>query len=118
MTEQDEPPSLENIEARLRDARAREDVGSARGPVGRAASSGMALGLRLGTELVSGLGVGAGLGWALDRWLGTRPWAMVVGLFFGGAAGVVSAYRAVRGLDETVGLGTARERAARSRHDN
>jgi ATP synthase protein I len=28
-----------------------------------------------------------GLGWLLDRWLGTDPWLMVVGLILGAAAG-------------------------------
>jgi ATP synthase protein I len=28
-----------------------------------------------------------GLGWLLDRWLGTQPWLMVVGLVLGAAAG-------------------------------
>ena len=27
------------------------------------------------------------IGWLLDRWLGTRPWLLVVGLVLGGAAG-------------------------------
>lgn len=30
---------------------------------------------------------GLGLGWLLDRWLGTRPWLLVVGLVLGAAAG-------------------------------
>ena len=28
-----------------------------------------------------------GFGWALDRWLGTSPWLLVVGLVLGAAAG-------------------------------
>ena len=28
-----------------------------------------------------------GIGWLLDRWLGTKPWLMVVGLVLGAAAG-------------------------------
>jgi ATP synthase protein I len=30
---------------------------------------------------------GLGLGWLLDRWLGTRPWLLVTGLLLGAAAG-------------------------------
>lgn len=29
----------------------------------------------------------AGAGWLADRWLGTKPWLMVVGLILGAAAG-------------------------------
>jgi ATP synthase protein I len=28
-----------------------------------------------------------GIGWLLDRWLGTNPWLMVVGLILGAAVG-------------------------------
>jgi len=28
-----------------------------------------------------------GVGWLLDRWLGTKPWLMVVGLVLGAVAG-------------------------------
>ena len=28
-----------------------------------------------------------GLGWLLDRWLGTQPWLMVLGLILGAVAG-------------------------------
>jgi F0F1-type ATP synthase assembly protein I len=30
----------------------------------------------------------AGLGWLLDRWLGTKPWILVGGLVLGSAAGL------------------------------
>lgn len=44
------------------------------------------------------------LGWlggrALDRWLGTDPWLMLVGLLFGIAAGFLNLFRAVGMLDE------------------
>ena len=28
-----------------------------------------------------------GAGWLLDRWLGTRPWLLVIGIVLGAAAG-------------------------------
>ena len=34
-----------------------------------------------------------GAGWLLDRWLGTRPWLMVVGLILGAAAGFYEFFR-------------------------
>jgi ATP synthase protein I len=107
--EQDTPPSLEEIDARLRAVRAR-DPAVTDGPGGGSRLAGMGLGLRLATEVVVGVGGGAVLGWGLDRWLGTQPWLMVVFLLLGGAAGVLNAYRAARGLDDTVGLGEAQRR--------
>src|ERR1700756_2371817 len=53
-------------------------------------ASGYALGFRLSSELVGGVLVGAGIGWALDRLLGIRPWGLIVFLLLGFVAGVVN----------------------------
>ena len=57
-------------------------------------TSAFARGFRLSTELVGGVLVGAGLGWLLDRWLGTTPWGLIVFLLLGFAAGVLNVMRA------------------------
>jgi ATP synthase protein I len=57
-------------------------------------ASALARGFRLSTELVAGVLVGAFIGWALDKWLGTTPWGMMVFLLLGFAAGVVNVIRA------------------------
>jgi ATP synthase protein I len=56
---------------------------------------GSALGLatRAITELVVGIAVAMGVGWLLDRWLGTKPWLMLIFLPFGFAAGVMNVMR-------------------------
>ena len=43
------------------------------------------------------------LGWAIDRWLGTRPWGIIVLFFLGVAAGMLNVYRAVSGISTPVG---------------
>ena len=57
-------------------------------------ASGYARGFRLTSELVAGVVVGAGIGWALDRLLGISPWGLIVFLLLGFAAGVVNVIRA------------------------
>lgn len=57
---------------------------------------GLALAGRVGVELVASTIVGAGLGYGLDRWLGTGPWLMIVGLLLGAAAGVLGIIRLVK----------------------
>jgi len=118
MAEQGDPPAFDDLEARLRAARAREDEQAGRGPSARTPTTGLGLGMRLAVEVVVGVGVGAGLGYGLDRWLGSRPWLMVLFLFLGGAAGVMNAYRAAKGLDDTVGLGAARQRQSEQNEKN
>lgn len=43
-------------------------------------------GADIGVHMVVCVLVGGGLGFALDRWLGWTPWAMLVGGFLGFAA--------------------------------
>src|ERR1700758_4496844 len=59
---------------------------------------GLGLVLRIGIELVVAVVVATGFGWAIDRWLGTRPWGMIVLFFLGVAAGMLNVYRAVTGV--------------------
>jgi ATP synthase protein I len=56
-------------------------------------ASGYARGFRLSSELVAGVLVGAGLGWAIDRLLGISPWGLIVFCLLGFAAGVVNVMR-------------------------
>lgn len=110
MAEQEKPSSLEDIEARLRAARGAEDAAKRVGPERSVASSGLGLGFRISIEFVAGVAVGVGIGYAVDRWLGTAPIMMVLFLLLGGAAGVLNAYRAAKGMDESVGLGESQRR--------
>ena len=64
---------------------------------------GLGLGFRIGIELVVAVVVATGLGWAIDRWFGTRPWGMIVLFFLGVAAGMLNVYRAVTGISGAVG---------------
>ena len=63
------------------------------GPTGFA--KGLALATRLGLELVVAVVVGAVLGYGIDRWLGSEPWAIIVGMFLGGITGMLNIYRTV-----------------------
>jgi ATP synthase protein I len=64
---------------------------------------GLGLGVRIGIELVVAVVVATGLGWAIDRWLGTRPWGMISLFFLGVAAGMLNVYRAGTGVSGAVG---------------
>lgn len=43
---------------------------------------------RMVTEMVAGLLIGFGIGYGLDRLLGTTPWLMIIFILLGFAAGV------------------------------
>ena len=50
----------------------------------------------LGLEMGVAVAIGAGIGYALDRWLGTAPWLLLVFLLFGIAAGFKGVIDAAR----------------------
>jgi len=62
-------------------------------PKSGAVGSAMSLGLRAGSEFVSAVIVGLGLGWVLDRALGTNPAFLIVFFLIGVAAGVWNVIR-------------------------
>lgn len=67
-------------------------------PAGNGRGRGTALGeaFKIVAELVVGVIVGGGMGWALDRALGTAPWLMVLFLILGFAAGLSNVVRTAR----------------------
>jgi ATP synthase protein I len=77
-----------------------------------ALQQGLGLGFRIGIELVVAVGVATAVGWAVDRWLGTRPWGIIVLFFLGVAAGMLNVYRAVTGISTAAGSRRAGEGAA------
>jgi len=85
-----------------------------------ALQQGLGLGFRIGIELVAAIVVATGLGWAIDRWFGTRPWGMIVLFFLGVAAGMLNVYRAVTGVKGPVGYprGDQASAGSKSRWDD
>ncbi len=96
---EDKADKAASFEARLSSARLRQgldpspdDSAQAGGPKG---ASPLGVGLRVGVELVSALLVAFAIGWALDRWLHTRPLFLGLSVVLGGAAGVMNVWRLV-----------------------
>ena len=57
---------------------------------------GLGIAFQLGIEITIATMIGALMGYALDRFLDTRPWFLVVGVLLGGAAGCINVYRAAQ----------------------
>jgi ATP synthase protein I len=53
----------------------------------------------LGTMLFACVAVGLGVGYFADRWLGTQPWLLLIGLGLGIAAASVNFYRIIKTLN-------------------
>ena len=95
----DEGRSLSDLKSRLAEARARDRRTGGEPPD----ASGVGVAVRVGIEMVGSVAVGVAIGWALDKWLGTGPWLMVVFFFLGGAAGILNVYRTVKNLGMATG---------------
>jgi ATP synthase protein I len=49
--------------------------------------------MRIAVELVAGVVAGAFIGLMADRWLGTKPWLLIVGFVLGCCAAFLNVYR-------------------------
>ena len=103
MSEGRPPDPLARLGERLDKARARRGGEPVVAPDNAAMQQGVGIGLRIGIEFVVAVVVATGLGWAIDRWLGTRPWGTIMLFFLGVGAGMLSVYRAVTGIKMAVG---------------
>jgi ATP synthase protein I len=103
MSGREPPDPLARLGERIDKARA-ERVRREPAAGDRAAlQQGVGLGFRIGLELVVAIGLATALGWAIDHWLGTRPWGIIILFFLGVAAGMLNVYRAVSGISAPVG---------------
>ena len=56
--------------------------------------------MRLSTEFIAGVLAGGILGWMFDRYLGTKPWGLIVLLMLGFATGVYNVMRVSSSLSK------------------
>ena len=106
MTNDNEIDTLNSLATRLRHARKSAESKAAGATVGSGVRQGLGFAMRIGVELVSALIVGVLIGLALDFWLGTNPWCLLVFFVLGSIAGIFNVYRTAAGLNQTVGYRT------------
>ncbi|MFQ5972456.1 MAG: AtpZ/AtpI family protein [Alphaproteobacteria bacterium] len=102
MTEdREKPPNLSDLDARLTAAMERHRTSGPSGkPSGFGKGGGFGAAIRVAVDLVAGIAVGTGIGWLLDRWLGTSPWLLVVFFVLGSGAGIMNVMRTARQLED------------------
>ena len=59
---------------------------------------------RVGTELLAGLLIGAGIGWMLDQWINTTPLFLIIFFILGGIAGIYNLWRVLTGKGLKMGF--------------
>ena len=103
MTNDNEIDPLNSLATRLRHARESSGSKAPGAAVGSSVRQGLGFAMRMGVELVAALIVGVLIGLALDYWLGTNPWCLLVFFVLGSIAGIFNVYRTAAGLSQTVG---------------
>lgn len=111
MSESRPPSSLDDLDARLQEAKARRaGAKSAKDP--REQGQGLGFALRIGVDIVAALVVGVGIGLLLDSWLGTAPWMLLLFFLLGAAAGLLNVYRVMAGFGYAAGYRQGGQEAA------
>ena len=86
-----------SFEERLAAARGKQGLEDARSGLGKPPDgidgNALAIGMRVGVEMVSALVVAVAIGWGLDWLFGTKPILLAVFVLLGGAAGVLNVWR-------------------------
>ena len=95
---EDDPDArrLADLEERLQKARGKKPDRAQ-----DASQSKMGIAFRLVAELLAGVIVGGGIGWALDSLFGTSPILLIVMFLVGAAAGMRNVVRAAREMDKS-----------------
>ena len=105
-----------DLEGRIAKARAAGERHGSAAPSGGedpGIESAMSFGLRAGSQFVSAVVLGGGLGWAIDRWLGTKPFAMLILMVLMFIAAMANVWRSMsKAVDVATEAALASEKAA------
>ena len=96
-TKSDDSGDLARLGAEIDRARGVKARGGPEEEAGQ--NSALGAGWRISLELVVAVALCGVVGWLVDRWLDTLPWAMIVGIVLGGAAGIRNAVRAANEME-------------------
>jgi ATP synthase protein I len=99
----DSPTPLQELGRRLQALRRKTGGDRESGPRSDMPRTAAGWAWRVGIELVVGVVVGGGIGWVLDRWLGTSPLMLIVFFLLGAAAGMLNVFRVAREMNRDAG---------------
>ena len=62
--------------------------------------SGAGFGFKISTEIIAALVIGVGIGLIVDKYLGTKPFGLIIFFIFGAIAGFLNVYRVMRRIEK------------------
>ncbi|MBT5214406.1 MAG: ATPase F0F1 [Pelagibacteraceae bacterium] len=63
-------------------------------------NNGAGFGFKISTEIIAALVVGVGIGLIVDKYLGTKPFGLIIFFIFGALAGFLNVYRVMRRIEK------------------
>ena len=95
MAEDERKATPDDLDKRLKSVRQayQKGVGRSSKPAKNTEGEKLGVGMRVAVELVAGVVAGAFLGLMADRWLGTKPWLLILGFVLGCGAAFMNVYR-------------------------
>ena len=69
-------------------------------PTKKNKDSGAGFGFKISTEIIAALVVGVGIGLIVDKYLGTKPFGLIIFFIFGAFAGFLNVYRVMRRIEK------------------
>jgi len=93
---------MKDLQAQIDALRTRTQPKAAPKPSDDAAA--MSMGMRAGTELVGTILVTGAIGYGLDRWLGTKPWLLLVMLLLGIITAFFNVWKTTQNQGDSVGF--------------
>ena len=69
-------------------------------PLKKKKESGAGFGFKISTEIIASLVVGVGIGLIVDKYLGTKPFGLIIFFIFGAIAGFLNVYRVMRRIEK------------------
>ncbi len=61
---------------------------------------GAGYGFKISTEIIAALIVGVGIGLIVDKYLGTKPFGLIIFFIFGALAGFLNVFRVMRRIEK------------------
>ena len=86
---------LQELKERIQSAKATNKIQQK-----RKKESGAGFGFKISTEIIAALVVGVGIGLIVDKYLGTKPFGLIIFFIFGALAGFLNVYRVMRRIEK------------------
>ncbi len=89
-------------EDKLKDLKERIDIAETSISVSKKKKkeSGAGFGFKISTEIIAALVLGVGIGLIVDKYLGTKPFGLIIFFIFGAIAGFLNVYRVMRRIEK------------------